>query len=373
MNKFLKLSSSSHFKSETSTRKIMLLVIIALVPSLIASIIFYGPKAGYISLIGVVSAIIAELIAELMRKRGCKSILDGSAALTGLLIAFNLSPNSPLWLPVLGSFVGVWFGKMVFGGLGFNIFNPALIGRAFLVAAYPTLMTANWFAPVNSTNAGFTSGHISAYITTVNVDEKVLNELDAITSATPLGVLKDAKRVLNNPDATDQQKEISNASLRALYSFDNLKNLFLGKVGGSLGETSALLLLIGGIFLCFLGIVNWRLPFFYIGTVFVLSWLIGGANGFLTGNPLFAVLSGGLMLGAFFMATDMVTSPVSNLGQILFGVCAGILVVIIRAFGGYPEGVAYSILIMNAFTPLIDRYIKPKKFGNIKKEEGKIV
>ncbi|KQC11575.1 MAG: hypothetical protein APR63_04115 [Desulfuromonas sp. SDB] len=361
----LKLSSSPHFRDKNSTRKIMLLVILALIPALIGAIFIYGPdygfRSGIISLIGVISAMVAEGIAEVMRKRGLTSILDGSAALTGLLLAFNLPPTVPFWVPVVGSFVGIWFGKMVFGGIGFNIFNPALIGRAFLVAAYPTIMTASWAPPAANhiTMAGFSPDVLKSNIHTEIQPEKI----DAITGATPLTAFKEAKRVLTNPQSNPQQIDYAEATVNSLYSQESLLNLFLGRVGGCIGETSALLLIIGGLFLCFLGIVNWRMPLFYIGTVFILSWILGGAKGFFTGSPLFAIFSGGLMLGAFFMASDMVTSPITNVGQIIFAVGAGILVVVIRAYGGYAEGVSFSILLMNAFTPLIDRYTRPKVFG----------
>ncbi len=357
----LRLSSSPHVKDPTTTRRIMLLVIAALVPSAAASILFFGYYSGVLMLTGTLSAMAAEAIAELLRKRGLKSLTDGSAALTGLLLAFNLPASVPIWVPVVGAFVSIWFGKMVFGGLGHNIFNPALIGRAFLVAAYPALMTASWIPPVltNSTASGFTNDRLLNNIESVVSTE----ELDAMTSATPLGLMKDARRVLSNPASTDLQKDKASGSIQTLYSWETIKNMFLGNTGGSLGETSALLLIIGGLFLCALKIVNWRMPFSFIGTVFILTWLIGGTKGFFSGNPFFAVVSGGLMLGAFFMATDMVTSPMTDKGQILFGLCAGLLVVIIRTYGGYPEGVCYSILIMNAFTPLIDRFIGPKKFG----------
>lgn len=361
MTDSLKLTSSPHVKDPSTTRRIMLLVIAALVPSAAASILFFGYYSGVLMLTGTVSAMIAEAIAELLRKRGLRSLTDGSAALTGLLLSFNLPASVPIWIPIIGAFVSIWLGKMIFGGLGHNIFNPALIGRAFLVAAYPTLMTANWISPrlTGSTASGFSTERLESNIEITLSAE----ELDAVTSATPLGLMKDSKRILANPASTDFQRSKADGSIETLYEWDTLKNMLMGNTGGSLGETSALLLIIGGLFLCTLKIVNWRMPLSYISAVFILSWVLAGHKGFFTGNPLFAVVSGGLILGAFYMATDMVTSPMSNLGQIIFGLCAGLLVVIIRSYGGYPEGVCYSILIMNAFTPLIDRFIKPKKFG----------
>ncbi|MBN1150418.1 RnfABCDGE type electron transport complex subunit D [candidate division WOR-3 bacterium] len=361
MTNGFQLGSSPHIKGSNTTRKIMLLVIAALVPSSIASIFFFGPYSGFLMLTGVISAMTAEAVAELLRKRGLKSLTDGSAALTGLLLSLNLPPSVPIWIPVVGSFVAILIGKMIFGGLGHNIFNPALIGRAFLVAAYPTIMTASWTAPVisKSTSSGFSADVLRSNLQITLTQE----ELDAVTAATPLGVMKDAKRILSNPASTDEQRAKAEGSVASLYKWDSLKNIFLGNTGGCIGETSALLLLLGGVFLCAMKIVNWRLPLTYILTVGVLAWILGGHKGFFTGNPVFAVITGGMMIGAFFMATDMVTSPMSNLGQAIFGLGAGILVVVIRSYGGYPEGVSYSILIMNAFTPLIDRYIKPKIFG----------
>jgi electron transport complex protein RnfD len=230
--------------------------------------------------------------------------MDGSALITGFLLALTLPPTFPLWMAAVGVIFAIAVAKEIFGGLGYNIFNPALSGRAFLTACFPKEMT-EWVRP-----------------------------FDAITSPTPLN-----------------KGFVWHNGKMALY-----KSLFIGNIGGSLGETSALLILIGGILLLVLKIIDWRIPLSYLGTVFFLIFLLGM-------DPIFHVLAGGLMLGAFFMATDYVTSPITDKGRVIFGVGAGILTVIIRLFGGMPEGVCFSILLMNAFTPLIDKYVKPRPFG----------
>jgi len=230
--------------------------------------------------------------------------MDGSAIVTGLMLALILPPTVPLWIPAVGAAFSIAFSKLAFGGLGHNIFNPALVGRAFLMASWPVLMT------------------------------KFV--LDAVTKATPLGAL-----------------ESSNAALPTYMQ------LFLGNVGGCIGETSVLAILIGASILLALRVIDWRIPLSYVGTVFLLTWVLGQ-------DPVFHVLAGGLMFGAFFMATDYVTNPITRWGRVLFGICAGIFVVVFRMWGGMPEGVCYSILIMNGFTPLIDRYIKPRPLGEKK-------
>lgn len=313
------VSVSPHIKSRESVPKIMWSVNLSLLPAAILAVYFFGLRALWIMIAGIGTAVLTEAIIQKLTKQEV-TIKDGSAFLTGLLLSFNVSSGVPLYIPVVGSFVAIAIAKFAFGGLGCNIFNPALIGRAFLLAAWPVQMTT-WLAPFS-----------------------------AKTTATPLGVMKleGVQAVIDN----------FGGSMGSVYG-----NLFLGNVGGCIGEVSALALLIGASYLIYKKYINWQLPIYYIGTVAVLSWIFGGKALF-TGDPLFHILSGGLILGAFFMATDMVTCPITVRGQIIFAVGAGIILTVIRIYGGYPEGCSYSILIMNAVTPLIDRYIKPKKYGS---------
>jgi electron transport complex protein RnfD len=302
----LVVSSSPHIRSEDTVQRIMLDVIIALLPATAASVYFFGSRALAIVIVSVIAAIAAEAIIQKIRKKPV-TINDGSAVITGLLLALTLSPAMPLWMAAVGSVVAIGIGKQVYGGLGSNPFNPALVGRAFLIITFPVHMTT-WISPV-----------------------------DGVTTATPLNLLK--------------MQGVKTGYMQ----------LLIGNVGGSLGETSALLLLIGGLYLLYKGIIDWRIPVFYLGTVAALALVLGS-------DPIFHLLAGGLMLGAFFMATDMVTTPVTRLGKIIFGVGAGILVVLIRLYGGYPEGVLFSILLMNTFTPIIDRYTRPRIYGEVKKK-----
>ena len=235
--------------------------------------------------------------------------MDGSAVITGLLLALCLPPRLPLWIAAIGAVFAIAFAKCAFGGLGYNIFNPALSGRAFLAISWPVEMTT-WAKPLT---------------------------YDAVTTATPLGLLK--------------MQQITTYHI----------NLALGNVGGSIGETSAIAILIGGIFLIVKRYIDWRTPLSYIGTVGILMVLLGR-------DPIFHMLAGGLFLGAFFMATDYVTTPITREGRIIFSIGAGVIVVVIRLIGGYPEGVMFSILLMNAFTPLIDRHVKPRVFGTKRKK-----
>lgn len=311
-NKIL-ISHAPHIWKGFSTSRIMYLVVVALLFPAAAAIYFFGYYAIYLMLTCVVTAVLTEFIIKKIRKK--RFIMDGSAVITGLLLALTLPPRLPLWMAALGSFFAIAVVKEAFGGLGYNIFNPALGGRAFLAVCFSKEMTT-WVLPPHF-------------------------NYDAITGATPL-----------SENFVYQSDKIS------LY-----KDLFFGNTGGCLGETSALLILIGALFLVIFRIIDWRIPVFYIGTVALGSFIMGK-------DVLFQILAGGLMIGAFFMATDYVTSPVTRNGRIIFGVGLGILTVIIRNFSNMPEGVTYSILIMNAFNPLIDRYIRVKPFGFYKKSKN---
>lgn len=303
-----------HIKDKISVQKIMLYVIIALLPATCASIYFFRLSAVKLIFVSCFCAVAAEAAIKKLRKQPI-SIRDLSALVTGLLFALILPPGIPLWQAALGVIFAVSVAKEVFGGLGYNIFNPALAGRAFLMAAFPVFMTT-WIEPFS---------------------------LDAVTSATPLSLAK-----FNN-------------------QFVPISNLFFGNISGSLGETSALALLIGGIFLIIKKCIDWRVPFGIFASVILIATIARLIDPVKFASPAFHLLSGGLMLGAIFMATDPVTSPVTKKGRWIFGVAIGILVMIIRLWGGLPEGVMYSILIMNAFVPLINRYIRPRLYGAVKK------
>jgi len=308
------ISHAPHIWRGFSTSKIMYIVVAALLFPTAAGIYFFGYYAIYIILASIITAVLTEFVIKKLRKK--KFIMDGSAVITGLLFALILPPRLPLWMVVLGAFFSIAVAKEAFGGLGYNIFNPALAGRAFLSVCFPTEMTT-WVLPPHF-------------------------NYDAVTGATPLS-----------------DNFVYQADKLSLY-----KDLFFGNNrGGSLGETSAMLILIGAAVLFIFRIIDWKIPAFYIGTVALGSLLMGK-------DVLFQVLAGGLMIGAFFMATDYVTSPVTDNGRIIFGVGVGVLTVLIRNFSNMPEGVCFSILIMNAFTPLIDKYVRIKPFGFQKKKKN---
>lgn len=313
MDKIFKLGPSPHIRSGETVNNIMRDVIFALIPSLIAAIYFFGVKALMVITVSIIAAVITEGICQKMMKSEIE-IFDGSAVITGILFAFVVTPTLPLWMAAIGSSISILLGKMVFGGLGHNIFNPALIGRAFVMASWPAAMTT-WM------------------------------NTDGSAGATVLGVLK---------------MEGYNSVVKMFDGKgDMYLQLFLGNRGGSLGETSVIALLIGGAYLLYKGHITLHTPVAYVATVFITALAAGQ-------DPLFHILAGGLFLGAIFMATDMVTTPYTSFGKIIFGVGAGLLVVWIRMKGGYPEGVCYSILIMNSLTPLINRYTRPKVFGEVK-------
>jgi electron transport complex protein RnfD len=301
----------------------MWIVALSLIPAGLAGVYIFGLGALWVIILGVISAVISEMLLQLFTKKKV-TVFDGSAFLTGLLLAYNLPPNVPFWLPIAGSVFAIAIGKQIFGGIGRNIFNPALVGRVFLMASWPKYMTT--FTP---TPKFLVWGFI-----------KPMN-YDAITSATPLALIKEG-RVLERVPYLD---------------------LFLGNRGGCIGEVCILALIIGAIFLLIRGYISWHIPFSYIVTTGLFTYLFG-AKIFFTGDWLFHILSGGLILGAFFMATDYVTSPLTAKGQIIFGFGCGLLTAIIRIWGGYPEGVSYAILMMNAATPIIDRYTKPRIYGS---------
>lgn len=317
----LTVSASPHIRCDESISKIMWSVNAALAPAAVFSIYQFGLPAVKTLLICIIAAVATEYFILKWQNKPMV-VSDGSAFLTGLLLAMNIPVTVPWYLPLFGSVVAIGIAKHTMGGLGYNIFNPALVGRAFLLASWPIAMTT-W--------------------------PSMASKVDGMTSATPLGILK----------LQGYEKLVEVFGDKA----DLYKAMFLGLRSGSAGETSALLLLLGGLYLIYRRYINWQVPVFMIATVGVMTWMFGGKAGLFTGDPILHMMSGGLILGAFYMATDMVTIPITIKGQIVFAVGAGMLTVLIRLLGGYPEGVCYAILLMNCVTPLIDRLIKPVKYG----------
>jgi len=363
-NNIYKVSPAPHLHEHKSTSNIMWMVVIALLPALAVGTYSFGFKALFLTLAGGLAAVACEALIQVLRKVPV-SVSDGSAFLTGILVSFNIHANAPYWLPIVGAIFAIAVGKQVFGGLGNNPLNPALLGRAFLLASWPTLMTDGWKHTVKESISGISQGVMT------QVDSLSSIAYTKITSATPLNVVKAIRDttmfsdVANGHTALEVQKTIFDG----LLDWPSLQNLFLGNIGGCIGEISAIALIIGGLFLMMKHIIDWRIPFSYIGTTFVLAWIFGGMNGLFSAGiqlPLFHILSGGLMLGAFFMATDYVTTPVTKRGRIIFGIGCGVLTITIRLVGGYPEGVSYSILLMNLATPLIDKWTMPRAFGEVK-------
>ena len=325
MNKLI-VSLSPHVHGGDSVQRNMYGVCIALVPALLASLWFFGLGAAIVLATSVLACVLFEwAIAKFLLKSHRCTICDGSAVLTGLLLGFNLPSNLPLWIIIIGALVAIGVGKMTFGGLGCNPFNPALVGRVFLLISFPVQMTS-WPVPGQLTELG----------------------TDAVTGATPLAELA-AGNLDAIPSATD---------------------LLLGNTGGSLGEVSALCLLLGLAFMLWRKIITWHIPVSILGTVAVFTAILWGVDSTQFANPLFHLLTGGMMLGACYMATDYVTSPMTHKGQIIYGICIGLLTVVIRLWGAYPEGMSFAILIMNAFTPLINNYCKPRRFGEVAKKGG---
>ena len=304
----------------------------SLLPAMLTGAYYFGPRAVFTTLLCIISALLSEYIYQKGLKKRI-TLNDGSSFLTGLLLGMNLPPSVPFYIPIIGSFVAIVITKQLFGGLGYNIFNPALIGRAFLLVSFPKLMTV-WTAPT------------AAFI-----------GMDALTTATPLGILKEQGQA--------RLIEIFGDKLHLYWQ------LLAGNRAGSIGETSGIALIIGAAFLFFRRYITWHIPLSFIGTAALIAWIFGGTEGVFTGDPLLHVLGGGMLLGAFFMATDYVTSPSMKSGRIVFGIGCGFLTMLIRLKGGYPEGVMFAILIMNCFSPLIDRGFKSRVFGAQKNRDKK--
>lgn len=329
MAKKLIVSLSPHIHGRDSVQRNMYGVCIALIPALLTSLYFFGVGAAVVLATSVAACVFFEwAIAKYILRSNRLTVTDGSAVLTGLLLGFNLPSNLPVWIIIIGALVAIGVGKMTFGGLGCNPFNPALVGRVFLLVSFPVQMTT-WPVP----------GQLSSY-------------LDAETAATPLALMKEA---------------VKSGDASVLDLLPDSIDLLVGQTGGCLGEVSALALLIGLAYMLARRIVTWHIPVSILLTVFVLSGLLHLYNP-IYASPVTVLLTGGLMLGACFMATDYVTSPMTPKGQLIYGVAIGFLTVVIRTFGAYPEGMSFAILIMNAFTPLINTYCKPKRFGEVVKK-----
>lgn len=324
MNKFI-VSPSPHAYTGESVPKLMYGVIISLLPALGVSVYYFGIGMVIVTTASILSCILFEYLIQKFVMRIKPTHMDGSAILTGLLLAFCLPANIPFWMVMIGALVAVGIGKMTFGGLGNNIFNPALVGRVFLFISFPVAMTS-WPEP----------GQWMRYT-------------DALTGATPLGLMKEGLAM----------KTVS----EIMPELPTFLNLFLGNMMGSSGEVAAFALLIGMLYLLFRKIITWHIPVSILGTVFIFTGILWLVNPDRFADPVFHMLTGGLMLGAIYMATDYVTSPMTVKGMLIYGVGIGVVTVLIRIFGAYPEGVQFAILIFNGFTPLLNKYIKPKRFG----------
>ena len=322
------VSASPHVHSARTSERLMYDVVIALVPVFLVSLYVFGINSLIATGVAVVSCLLFEYLIQKYLMKTEITIADGSALITGILLAFNLPAGIPLWMIIVGSLVAIGVAKLSFGGLGYNVFNPALVGRVFLLVSFPVQMTL-WPTPVENN-------------TTV---------VDAITGATPLGIIKEG--VQYGQTMTEISAQIPSVT-----------DMFLGLTSGSMGEMSAIALLIGGLYLLARKVISWHIPITVLLSLAVVTGIFWLVDPMYYANPLIHVLSGGAILGAFFMATDLVTSPVTKKGMVVFAIGIGVLTAVIRLFGSYPEGISFAILIMKAFVPLINSYFKPRRFGS---------
>jgi electron transport complex protein RnfD len=327
MSNLLNVSPSPHVHGKESTQKLMLNVVIALVPAFITSVFYFGIGAIIVTVTSVASCLIFEYLIQKFIFKKPVSITDGSALVTGILLAFNLPSNIPVFIIITGSFVAIAVAKMTFGGLGNNPFNPALVGRVFMLISFPVQMTT-WPVP-KGLGTGYT---------------------DAVTGATPLAIVKEG---LKNGEPLSKLMEM----------IPTPSQMFLGDMGGSMGEVAAVALILGFIYLLYKKVITWHIPAAVIGSIAVFTTILWLVNPDRNADPMFHLLAGGVLLGAIFMATDYVTSPMVPKAMIIYGCGIGIITVVIRVYGAYPEGVSFAILIMNAFVPLMNAYMKPKPFG----------
>ncbi|WP_411893271.1 RnfABCDGE type electron transport complex subunit D [Winogradskyella sp. A2] len=328
------ISASPHIHSARTSKKVMYDVLYALIPAFLVSVYVFGISALILTSVAVISCIAFEYIIQKYLLKTEITITDGSALITGILLAFNLPATLPIWMIVVGSLIAIGVAKLSFGGLGYNIFNPALVGRVFLLICFPVQMTS-W--PIAVEN----------YLS-----------LDAITGETTLGIIKEG--LMYGETMTTLSEKIPSTM-----------ELLIGTTSGSAGEMSALALLLGGIFLIVRKVITWHIPATIIVTMAIMTGIFWLVNPEIYASPIIHILSGGAILGAFYMATDLVTSPMTKKGMMIFAIGIAVITVVIRLFGAYPEGISFAILIMNAFVPLIDKYFKPRRFGN--KIKSKIV
>jgi H+/Na+-translocating ferredoxin:NAD+ oxidoreductase subunit D len=341
----LTVSGSPHVHGDMSVKKIMYGVIYAMIPAMLVSIYFFGLDALRVIFISVAACIFFEWVIQKYLIKGPISINDGSAIVTGVLLAFNVPSNLPIGIILIGAFVAIAIAKMSFGGLGKNPFNPALVGRVFLLISFPAQMTT--WPKANAIFNGIA---------------------DAITGPTPLGHLKEELKTGRTvQDILEHGTKMIVDGQEVLYQIPDYMASLVGDMGGSLGEVSAIALVLGGIYMLFRKIITWEIPVAYLVSVLAFTGILWLINPEMYVNPLFHLITGGLMLGVFFMATDMVSTPMSSKGQLIFGLGCGVITVIIRVWGAYPEGVSFAILIMNAAAPLINRAFKPTRFGEIVK------
>lgn len=336
----LVISSSPHMHNSNTISRAMIDVILALLPASLVGIYLFRFPAVLVIISCVVAAILTEALCQKVMNRPI-TICDGSAALTGLLLALCLPPTISPIIAAFGSFCAITIGKQVFGGLGQNIFNPAHLARAILLTSLPVAMST-WVNPV------------TVYNTVDSVAKATATAVDSVSTATPLALLRSAEYTTTTALANE------------VATLPNLYDLFIGNVSGSLGETSVLALLLGGVYLIYRGHVDWRVPVGYLGTVLAITFLWSMYKGYGMWYPVYHLFAGGLVIGAFFMATDWVTNPITKKGRLIYAICLGIITCLIRIKGSFPEGVCYSILIMNMFTPLIDRYVRNKPLGGEK-------
>jgi electron transport complex protein RnfD len=322
------ISASPHVHSAKSTKNLMYDVLYALIPAFIVSVYLFGLSALIVTSVAVISCILFEYVIQKYLLKTTVTVSDGSALITGILLAFNVPSSLPIWMVIVGSLVAIGVAKLSFGGLGYNIFNPALVARVFLLVSFPVQMTS-WPLPVENT----------------------MKLVDAVTGETTLGIIKEGLMY------GDTMSTISEKLPSAM-------DLLLGITSGSIGEMSGLALLLGGVFLLARKVITWHIPITVLVTIAVMTGIFWLINPEQYANPLIHVLSGGAILGAFYMATDLVTSPVTKKGMVVFAIGIGVITVVIRLFGAYPEGISFAIIIMNAFVPLINKYFKPRRFGS---------
>lgn len=322
------ISASPHVHSDKTSQRIMYDVLIALIPAFLVSLYVFGISALIMTSVAVISCIVFEYVIQKYLLKTQVTVSDGSALLTGLLLAFNLPSTLPIWMIIIGSLVAIGVAKMSFGGLGYNIFNPALVGRVFLLVSFPVQMTS-WPVPV----------------------ENKFSLVDAVTGETTLGIIKEGL-MYGETMSTLADK------------IPSIMELFLGITSGSAGEMSALALLLGGVYLLIRKVITWHIPVTILVTMAAFTGIFWLIDPEMYANPLIHILSGGAILGAFYMATDLVTSPMTKKGMVIFAIGIALLTVVIRLFGAYPEGISFAILILNAFVPLINKYFKPRRFGS---------